>query len=413
METVDIVIVGGGQAGLALSHCLSRVGREHLVLEQAAQPGHVWRNQRWDSFTLVTPNWMTRLPDAPSSSLDPDGFLPRDELVAYLERYAATQPVRYGVRVVAVEPNPDGVGHLVRAEAGGEPHVFAARHVVIATGLYQRAKVPAFAAELPADIAQMPSGDYRNPAALPAGAVVVMGAAQTGGQIAEELREAGREVYLCAGFAPRTPRRYRGHDILHWMALTRFFDQTADTLPSPQARFGANPSLTGKNGGHQLHLRQFARDGITVLGRANGARGADMRTLTFAPGLNETLTRIDNFEAETCAKLDVFIQRAAPDAPPPDYTPLPAEPLEERAELDLRAAGVSVIIWALGYTFDFSLAREAPLDDVGYPLQNRGVTSVPGLYFLGLPWLRNRGSGLLYGVGEDAEWLASYIATAR
>lgn len=409
-QAVDTIIVGGGQAGLALSHALTRHGHAHLVLEQAAQPANAWRNDRWDSFTLLTPNWSIALPDAEYAGADPDGFMPRDELVAYLERYAAPQPVRYGVRVTSVEPRADERAHLVSCDVGGQAETYEARHVVIATGLFQRPKVSAFASALPPDIMQLTSGAYRRPDELPSGATLVIGAAQSGGQIVEELYQAGRKVYLCVGFAPRAPRRYRGKDIYRWTALSGFLDRTADQLPSPRMRFAPNPLLSGKNGGHSLNLRQFARDGVTLLGRARGAQG---HTLALQPGLNATLARMDAAEAELCGMVDTFIERTGLDAPAEELAQVESGEIEELTDLDLRAAGISSIIWAMGYSFDFGLARAPIFDADGYPMQQCGVTSVRGLYFLGLPWLTKMRSGLLYGVGEDALGLAETIAGSR
>lgn len=406
-HSVEILIIGAGQAGLAMSHCLTRLGRAHLVLEQAAQPANAWRNDRWDSFTLLTPNWSITLPDAAYAGDDPDGFMPRDELVAYLERYAAPQPVRYGVRVVAVEPRADGQGHRVRTEEAGQVEVYEARHVIVATGLFQCPTIPTFADDLPPDITQLHSGAYRSPEALPPGAVLVVGAAQSGGQIAEELYQAGRTVFLSVGFAPRVPRRYRGKDIYAWQSVNGFFDRTPDQLPSPRMRFAANPLLSGKDGGRALNLRQFARDGVTLLGRARGAHDA---TLSLESGLNTTLARMDASEIEVRGMIDRYIASAGIEAPREEIPPVEVTEVKELAELNLRAAGIGAVIWAMGYTFDFNLVRASVFDGDGYPIQSRGVSGLPGLYFLGLPWLHKQKSGFLYGVGEDAEWLANYIA---
>jgi putative flavoprotein involved in K+ transport len=240
-ENIHTLVIGGGQAGLSLSYYLSQHGPEHLVLEAALQAGSAWR-KRWDSFTLVTPNWQTRLPGAEYQGLEPDGFMPRDGVIAYLEHYVQHfhLPVRYGVKASQVETQNGQ--YQVATESGS----YLARNVVVATGLFQTPKVPAFAAQLPSSILQLPSEGYRNPELLPEGAVLVVGSAQSGCQIAEELYQSGRRVYLCVGSAGRVPRRYRGKDSSYWLTKAGFFERTPDKLPSPKAKFAGNPHLSGK-----------------------------------------------------------------------------------------------------------------------------------------------------------------------
>ncbi len=405
-EHVDTLIIGGGQAGLALSYYLTRQGREHVVLEQAAQAGHAWRNDRWDSFTLLTPNWSIRLPGAEYQGDAPNGFMPRLEIVSYFEHYVARfkLPVRYRVRVTAVEQKPSGHGYRVKADGV----TFEAANVVIATGLFQRPKVPSFSANLPAEIKQLPSGAYRNPQALPPGSVLVVGSAQSGCQIAEELYQSGRQVYLCVGGAGRVPRRYRGKDIYEWLNLNGFLNRTADKLPSPQAKFAGNPHFSGKNGGHTLNLHQFARDGVTLLGRIAGIQEGK---IVLAPDLMENLAKADKFESEILKTIDDYINQSGLAAPEENVLQL-RDGYQSKVirELEVRSAGISAVIWAMGYAFDFSLVKLPVVDNDGYPIQKRGVTGYPGLYFLGLPWLHTQKSGHLVGVGEDAAYLASEIA---
>jgi putative flavoprotein involved in K+ transport len=407
-ERIETVIIGGGQAGLATSYWLTQHGREHLVLEKASQPGHAWR-QRWDSFTLVTPNWMFRLPGAENSGHAPDGFMARDEVVTTFERYVADHslPVLFGVDVLAVEPLPDQPGYRVRTSASD----YHAQRVVIATGLFQHAKIPAFAARLPVDMQQLPSEHYRNPFGLPPGAVLVVGSGQSGCQIAEELRQSGRRVFLSIGACGRAPRRYRGKDIFDWLDLIRFLDRTPDMLSSPKARFAPNPHVSGAGGGHDLNLHQFARDGITLLGHLRDA--ADDR-LHLAPDLHDSLAKTDQFEAQLLGLIDAAIERdgiAAPD----EVRPVLRDGYDQQqiAEVDIEAAGISSVIWAAGYSFDFSLIRLPVTDRDGFPLQQRGVTAYPGLYFVGMPWLDTQKSGLLAGVGDDAAFIARHIVSPK
>ncbi len=401
-EHIDTVIIGGGQAGLAVSYCLTQQSRPHVILEQAARAGSAWREGRWDSFTAVTPNWGLRLPGAEYQGDDPDGFLPRDEIVAYLEQYIArfALPIRYGVRVTSVEQT--GGGYRIEADET----TYTAVNVVIATGLFQQPKVPSCGDDLPPELMQLHSSQYRNPAALPPGGALVVGSGQSGAQIAEELHRSGRTVYLSTGGAGRVPRRYRGQDGFWWLSKL-FGARTVDQLPSPKAKFAPNPVASGTNGGHTINLHQFARDGVVLLGHLRGVQNG---AITLAPDLTENLARADKAEADFVKAADAYVARSGLDAPEerlPD--PRDGDAVEEIRELNLAAAGVSSVVWATGYTFDFGLVKLPVRDENGYPVQRRGVTAYAGLYFVGLPWLHTGASGLLVGVGEDAAYIAAQI----
>lgn len=408
-QKIETIIIGGGQAGLATSYYLTQNGRKHIVLEKAAQAGNAWRNERWDSFTLVTPNWSFRLPGAEYQGNAPDGFMPRNEIVASFEQYIERfhLPVQYGVQVSSVEQNPAGQGYLVRAGQA----VYETQHVVMATGLFQRPKIPSFSADLSAGITQVHSSQYRSPQALPDGAVLVVGSAQSGCQIAEELYQSGRKVYLSVGSAGRGPRRYRGKDIYEWLELTGFLNRPVDKLPSPKAKFAGNPHVSGRDGGHSLNLHQFARDGVILLGRL---QGANQKTIHLAPDLKENLAKTDGFEAQIANMIDGFIAQTGMDAPP-ESLPVLRDGYEvaEWAELNLETAVITTIIWATGYTFDFSLVKLPIFDSDGYPQQNQGVTAAPGLFFVGLPWLAGQKSGLLLGVAEQAKVVANWISNTQ
>ncbi len=405
-EQIDTLIIGGGQAGLALSYYLSQQGRAHLILEQAAQPAEVWRNQRWDSFTLVTPNSTIKMPGGEYNGPDPDGFLPRAEIVAYFEDYIKRHnlPIRFNVRATTLSKTDN----TFRVETTAGP--FETRNVVIATGLFQKPKLPAFSKNIDPSIKQLHSGEYRNPDALAPGAVLVIGSGQSGCQIAEELYQSGRKVYLSTGKGPRVPRRYRGKDCVTWLDAVGFFNVTVNQLPSPQAKFAATPQATGKNGGHTINLHQFMRDGVTLLGRARDASGTHVY---FAPDLYDNLKTNDNAEREIIKMIDGYIARTGLDVPsetlPEPLTDGYSAPLV--AELDLRAHNITTIIWSNGYGFDFSWIPFPILDADGYPIQTRGVTSVPGLYFIGLHFMHTRKSAILLGIAEDAAYLAEQIAS--
>jgi putative flavoprotein involved in K+ transport len=403
----ETVVIGGGQAGLAMSYYLKQQGKDHVVLDQAAQPGNAWRNGRWDSFTLVTPNWSVQLPGAEYQGNSPYDFMSRDEVVAYIEDYVErfNLPVKFKARATEVKAHSNGNGsrYLVRTD----DEVFEASNVVVATGLFQQPNLPEFSSEIPERIDQMHSSQYRNPESLKSGAVLVVGTGQSGAQIAEELYKSGRVVYLCVGSAGRGPRRYRGKDIYDW--LTMLPERTVDELPSPRAKFTGSPHVSGTKGGHSLNLHQFARDGVNLLGRLQGVEG---EVITLKPDLKENLEKVDTFEQELLKMIDGFIAEASLDAPEEEPVQLhDGYEVDEITELDLKVTDITTIIWATGYKFDFGMVKLSAFDEDGYPIQKRGVTEYPGMYFLGLPWLYKQQSGLLVGVGDDAEYLASQIAT--
>ncbi len=404
MELIETVIVGGGQAGLATSYWLTRMGHEHVVLERAAEPANVWRTQRWDSFTMVTPNWATRMPGAEYDGPDPDGFMLRDDIIAYFTAYADRfqLPVRYETAVTSVEPVGDR-GYRVRTSEGE----IEARHVVIATGFFQHPNVPACAARLSPRITQMHGDAYRNPESLPGGAVVVVGSAMSGCQITEELYLRGRKVFLSTEGTGRVPRRYRGKDVIAWLDQLGFFHLTQEQMPPGSTKFDAIPHLSGSNGGHTLNLHQFARDGVTLLGRLLDASD---RRVSLAPNLHENLARADGFEGMMVGMIDGYIKEHGLDIPPEDL-PRPRDGFDQPVleEIDLDKTGVSTVIWATGYSIDYSLVKLPVCDGDGFPIQDHGVTSYPGLYFVGMPWMPGESSGFLIGVGESARHIAASI----
>ena len=403
-EQEDTIIVGSGQGGLSTSYFLKQQGREHVILEQTHQAAKAWR-ERWDSFTFITPNWMLQLPGAAYQGDEPDAFMERKKIISYFEEYIDQfeLPIRYGIQVTSIEPIDSG--YLVRTNQTD----FNAANVIIATGMYQHPRVPAFSTNLSSEINQIHSSQYRNPESLPAGAVMVVGSAQSGCQIAEELYQSGRKVYLSLGNSGRFPRRYRGREITRWLDELGFYDQTADKLPSPKAKFAGSVHGTGKDGGHTINLHQFARDGVILLGHIENAQ--DFR-ITLAPDLKDNLAKADKFEAELVKQIDDYIGKNRLDMPAEELPELSdGYEAEEILDLNLDTAGITSIIWATGYTFDFSLVKLPTFDEDGYPVQMRGVTEYPGLYFVGLPFLNTSKSGLLYGVGDDAAHVAEHISS--
>ena len=401
---IDTVIVGGGQAGLAISYYLRQEDRDHVVLERAPAVAHAWRNQRWDSFTLVTPNLQVRMPGAEYEGDDPYGFMSLDQVVQYFDDYLKRfrLPVHCGVEVFSVEQM--GPSYLVCTSEGN----YMAENVVIATGLYQSPKIPSYSAEILGTVLQIHSMHYQNPGMLPQGAVLVVGTGQSGAQIAQELYQSGREVYLSIGSAGRVPRRYRGKDINDWFTRMGMFDTSVEELKSPRDKFHPHPQISGKNGGQSLNLHKFARDGVVLLGHVRDARDGH---LILAPDLKETLARVDQFEIDALKKIDDYIARTGLTAPAESVPKLhDGHAQEVLTDVNLQSSGIATIIWATGYNFDFSLVKVPVVDADGYPIQKRGVTAYPGLYFLGLPWLHSRRSGILFGVGDDAAHVAFHIA---
>jgi putative flavoprotein involved in K+ transport len=407
-EKIETVIIGGGQAGLSLSYYLTQAGREHLVLEKSAQVADAWRNHRWDSFTLVTPNWSFLLPGAEYDGAEPEGFMPKHEIIQRFEQYERDYrlPVRYSTEVTRVEP----LQNQYRYKVFTKDTLYEAQNVVVATGLFQKVKMPDFAAQIPRDIFQIPSDSYRNPQALPPGAVLVVGSGQSGAQIAEELHETGRKVYLSTGSAGRIPRRYRGRDSYDWLNRIGFFDRTSDMLSTQQERFFTPPHVSGKGGGHEINLNKLYRDGIILFGHT---LGYEEGKLIFAPDLKENLSKADGFAANALKQIDAYILKNGIEAPLDESIPLDdGFHAPVITSLELEASGISVIVWATGYSFDYSMVQLPLLDAYRYPSANRGVTRHPGMYILGLGWMNKFKTGLLMGIGESAQYLSEVIVSS-
>jgi len=405
-ESVDVVVVGAGQAGLAVSYYLRAFGIEHVVLERG-RVGDSWRAARWDSFTLVTPNWMTRLPGhtlAPGTGAD---FIPRDAVVGLLESFAKGLPVAEGVEVVSVTADDDGY------QLTTPDRRFFARVVVIAGGGQRVPVVPPLAARLPAELHQCDAARYRNPAGLPPGAVLVVGSGQSGAQIADELAGAGREVLLATSRVARVPRRYRGRDVHEWSVELGLYDQATEAVTDPAEFREPHPTLSGARGGHTLALQELARDGVRLLGRLADAEDTK---LAFAADLAENMQYADRRAGGFRRAVDSYVAgagmvAAAPDEDPAER-PLPEAPGAPLV-LDTRAEGISSVVWCTGFGPDTGWVRVPILRADGVPAHTRGITASPGLYVAGYPWLSTRGSGILYGVAADAARIAQHIAATQ
>ncbi|WP_172651950.1 MSMEG_0569 family flavin-dependent oxidoreductase [Rhodococcus opacus] len=402
-EQHTVVVIGGGQAGLSISWHLVQRGIDHVVLERESI-AHEWRDSRWDSFTLVTPNWQCTLPGYSYSGGDPDGFMNREETYQFVRGYADTfdPPVREGVTVVGVRQSGSGGFDVDTTE--GSMH---ADHVVVAVGGYHTPVVPRFAERLPADITQLHSSQYRSAGELPAGEVLVVGNGQSGAQIAEDLHLAGRTVHLVTGGAPRVARFYRGRDCVAWLHDMGTYDVSiADHPGGLGKRENTNHYVTGRDGGRDIDLRAFALTGMRLYGRLLDVVDG---TLRFAPTLESSLDAADAVSESIKDSIDAYIDRVGIDAPREErYVPV-WRPEREVTELELPTSGITSVVWSIGFRTDYRWLRAGVFDGEGHPTHNRGVTAVPGLYFLGLPWQHTWGSGRFAGVARDAEYLADRI----
>jgi putative flavoprotein involved in K+ transport len=411
-SAVETIVVGAGQAGLTMSWHLTQAERDHLVVDRRATLGGGWQD-RWDAFRLVSPNWTASFPGQPYDGDDRDGFMSRKEIAARVAGYATAiaAPVATETEVRRLTTRAGGGFRLETTQGAID-----ADRVIVATGSFHGPRVPAVAADLPSSVTTLHSHDYRNETSLPPGAVLVVGSGQSGVQIAEELAEAGRRVFLSVGSAGRVPRRYRGADIFHWLATVAAEGEaigsalpTVDKLPDPRMRVAGNPHLSGHRGGHEVNLRRLSAEGMTLLGRIEAV---DATRLRLKDDLPANLAWADRFFGERFQPIiDGFIARASIDAPPDDREPFLYEP-PVLAELDLAAAGISTVIWTSGYALDYGWIDLPIFDAQGFPRQRRGVTDVPGLYFVGLLWQHTQASATLFGVGLEARHIAGEMGLA-
>jgi putative flavoprotein involved in K+ transport len=412
VEQIKTLIIGGGQAGLTMSHRLKQRGLAHLVLERH-RIAERWRSERWDGLKFQFPNWSVRLPDFPFPHTDPDAFATSRDILDFITAYAdfVASPIRCGVEVTKLQRRLGEPGFV--AETSDGP--IEARNVIVATGPYQRPVTPALLRD--DAIFQVHASQYQSPDRLPSGAVLVVGSGASGAQIAEELSRAGRRVYLSVGRHTRLPRRYRGRDLIWWLSAMGI-DQTPAEQRGPSRLL---PVISGAYGGHTIDFRQFAADGVTLLGRVEGAREGVLEegvlekgVLEIAPDLADSLANGDAIYTSFLDRADAHAERHALNMPQdPTARAVLSDPscvTEPLRRLDLRADGIGAVIWATGYGVDFGWIDVAVLDAGGEPVHRRGVTEVPGLYFLGLQWLSKMSSSFLSGVGDDAADLADHIA---
>ena len=402
-DVVHTLIVGGGQAGLAMSEHLSNRGVAHLIVERS-RIAERWRSERWDSLVANGPAWHDRFPTLEFADIDPDSFATKDRIVEYFEAYARQieAPVRCGVEVTSVEKKDDGSAFRVETSEG----VLEATNVVAATGPFQRPLIPAVVPE-DTGVMQLHSSGYRNPGQLPDGAVLVVGAGSSGAQIADELLRAGRRVHLSIGPHDRPPIRYRGKDFCWWLGVLGMWDATT-TAPGMEH---VTIAVSGAHGGQTVDFRRFAERGMTLVGRAGPFEDGVMH---IAPDLERNIAGGDANYLFMLDAADAYIAENNLDFPEePDARVIPALPAcvaDPVLELNLVDSGITSIVWATGFAIDFSWLKADTFDASGRPLHDKGVSKVPGLYFLGLPWLSRRASPFIWGVWHDAEYLASHIA---
>ncbi len=406
IETIDTLVIGAGQAGLAISGHLGRRGVPHLVLERD-RIVEKWRTGRWDSLVANGPAWHDRFPDLAFEDIDPDSFASKDRIVRYFETYAAQikAPVRCGVEVISARKQADGSGFLVETSQG----VIQATRLVAATGPFQRPLIPTI---VPQDlgIMQVHSSNYRNPGQLPEGAVLVVGAGSSGAQIADELLRAGKRVYLSVGPHDRPPLRYRGRDFCWWLGVLGLWDAKTRAPGMEHVTI----AVSGAHGGHTIDFRRFAARGMTLLGRAGAVTDGVMQ---IAPDLAHNIAGGDANYLSLLDLADAYATQNNLDLPAePEARKFDTDPAcvsDPILQLNLKEAGITAIVWSTGFARDFGWLKVDSFDAKGTPLHDRGVSQVPGLYFLGLPWLSRRASPFIWGVWQDAAFLADHILAQR
>jgi putative flavoprotein involved in K+ transport len=409
-QEIEVLVVGAGQAGVAMSEHLNGYGVPHLVVERH-RIAERWRSERWDSLVANGPAWHDRFPGLEFAGLDPDDFASKEQVADYFVAYAEKigAPVRCGVEVTDVRKNTGRPGFRVETSDG----VIHARYVVAATGPFQRPAIPAIVPSS-AGLLSIHSSSYRNPRQLPDGAVLVVGAGSSGVQIAAELQQSGRPVYLSVGPHDRPPRRYRGRDFVWWLGVLGKWEAATPPLGAEHVTI----AVSGANGGQTVDFRALAASGIQLVGRAvSFDNSLNKGTMRFAPDLGENIANGDANYLSLLNEADAYIERNGLDLPEePGAHLLGPDPecvTSPVLELDLGHAGVTSVVWATGFTADYGWLNVDAFDSNGKPRHQRGVSSEPGVYFLGLPWQSRRGSSFIWGVWHDAKYLADHIQMQR
>ncbi len=402
----SVIIVGGGQAGLSSSYYLKKEKIDHLVLDRG-EIGDSWSKRRWDSFCLVTPNWQCRLPGFDYDGSDPNGFMVKDEIVAYVKQYAASfnPPYKENVEVYKVSKRVGEVHFTVETSNGN----FTSNQVIIAAGGYHIPNILPMSKGFDPHIKQLHSADYKGPHQLGDGATLVVGSGQSGAQIAEDLHLEGRQVYLSVGSAPRAPREYRGKDVVEWLEKMGYYDQPIVSHPNPEeVRHKTNHYVTGRDGGRDIDLRKMAKEGVKLCGQINHVEAGNLH---FNDDLRENLDAADATYTRIQNNIDQYIKDQNIDAPPGTrYEALWQPDVQSKSSINYQQEGIKSVIWCTGFHVDFDWVDFPHVfDKRGFPMYERGVTEEPGLCFIGLPWLHTWGSGRFSHVGQDAKYLIDYM----
>ena len=406
-EHHNIIVIGAGQGGLGVSYYLTKAGVKHLVLERG-DIANSWKDNRWDTFCLVTPNWTLNLPGKPYRGSDPNGFMKRDEFVQYFTKWAEDfdAPVRKNTNVIRVIPQKSGF--LLKTSDGD----LTSDIIVVATATYQKPKVPEISKKLPCRITQIHAEQYKNASQINDGEILVVGSGQTGCQVADDLLQAGKAIHLCVGKSGRLPRSYRGRDCISWQKDLKLLERTPDMLDDPAHRFRGDPHLSGRDGGKTLSIHKFNREGVKLYGRLIDVRGDE---LIFGDSLRADIKFSDDFADDFRKGIDNHILKNSLSAPAPSFKDLdgdliPDDPfIPEVRKVNLVAKNIKTIIWATGFKYDFSWIEADITDSMGYPITKMGATSLKGLFFNGLNWMTKRKSGILYGFDEDSKKVSEEI----
>lgn len=411
-EIFDVIIIGAGHGGLSVSYFLKEQNVNHIVFEKG-KIGDSWRSQRWDSFTLNTPNRISMLPGDTYEGDFPEGFMHRDEFVKYLTGYAKRNqlPVNEEINVTSVKLNNNGFFEINFNNKNGQ-EIFLCRQLVLACGIMSSPKTPAISRAFPDDILQLHAASYKNHTMLPEGSVLVVGSGQSGCQITEDLLTAGRKVYLATSKVGRFPRRYRGKDILEWAVLTKFFDAPTETITDPNILKAPQPQVSGIGRlGHTVSLQDLHRQGAFILGHLEKVTGNDVE---FSKNAADHVRFADETSENIKNMIDDFIQknnieckdREEDPADLPDPSASCVEPVQS---LNLKENKITTVIWTTGFTSDFSWISPSVTNEKGVPVHTNGISPVKGIYFIGFPWLRTRKSGIVFGMNEDAHYIAENI----